>query len=305
MSWVSFVPSRNKIRRLELQDLCCIGGIDDVNLEALKGLRELRFTFKLIENQGGAEEVRLPESLSCLTDLEVLQVGTSNGKLPWSQFTGFLDHGKHLTRLAKLRELGAYGKLDGYEGAVAGQLMHLTKLELCQGNLLWLQDVACPQLMNLSLHLNWVDEQAVQQMARLTQLTCLRLNVGVAEAPHEQQFWVGLEPLSLGLSKLARLELVMWGVQQRDPAVVLGVPDISSFKQIKQLQLLRVMDPERCIPQQPSSAELLRHLSKVTQLEELQLEGYSTISPALVLGLAGATAATAAGRAVQAPRFCK
>jgi hypothetical protein len=42
------------------------------------------------------------------------------------------------------------------------------------------------------------------------------------------------------------------------------------------------------LPAEPSSLELLQGLSKLTQLEKLQLEGYSTLSPSLALGLVAA-----------------
>jgi hypothetical protein len=80
--------------RLECLNLCCDHDIYDVNLQALKGLRELRLTFEVSSSSWKVQSVSLSDSISSLTDLEVLHVGTSNGKLPWNQYAGALEVGK-------------------------------------------------------------------------------------------------------------------------------------------------------------------------------------------------------------------
>ena len=61
------------------------------------------------------------------------------------------------------------------------------------------------------------------------------------------------------------------------------MPDLSAFTQLKQLQLVCLMHPnDSDVPKQPSSSDFLQGLSKLTQLEQLQLEGYSTVTPGMV-----------------------
>ena len=92
------------------------------------------------------------------------------------------------------------------------------------------------------------------------------------------------------LHELRRLELVNYvrGFPAEDEERLqnLAVPDLSAFSQIKQLQLVCSMDPHTGVPGQPSSSDFLQGLSKLTQLEQLQLEGYSTFTPGMVCCLA-------------------
>ena len=65
----------------------------------------------------------------------------------------------------------------------------------------------------------------------------------------------------------------------------LAVPELSAFTQIKQLQLVCLMDPSKQLPEQPSISVFLRGLTKLAQLEQLQLEGYSTVISVMVCAL--------------------
>ena len=285
--WAGYVAPGNNIMQLNCHGLCCPSSFEEFDFGRFPALRQLQILLKPPPHGYKVETVLLSESMSKLTALEVLNVGTTVCKYPWSQYSTTFSN-QHLMCLSKLQELDAYGIDINYDEPARGQLSQLTRLYLLDFgdfSLPWFRAVELPQLQQLKLELPCVDDAAVQQLASLTQLTCLGLIVGQEFPQPGKQFWVSLEPLALSLRQLLQLNLVTWGAQQEGD--VLPLPDISRFDQIKQLQLVRVMDPGFIVPAQPSSVQLLQGLSKLTQLEELQLEGYSTISPALVSGLTG------------------
>ena len=293
--WTNHVPRGNCIQKLTFQ-LCRMGPEDRhaAGFERLSTLRELSFIRYPSPEVNHMELVQLPACLSSVTTLEVLRVGTIDSKMPWHQHYGEMRTLQPLLRNGcRLRELDKVRPCRLDEAAVRG-LRHLTKLGLwaiyddVPG---WLVGATCPELKHLVLEMSYVSQQDVQQISTLRQLTHLRLDVGEVgvDFGEQQQFWATLDLLAHSLSSLVRLEIVTWGLEE-SRWVTLGLPGLGAFTQIKQLQVVRVMDDDHNVgpPSEPSSAELLQGLSQLTQLEVLELEGYSTITPGLVLGLAAA-----------------
>ena len=284
--WMRQVPVDNKLQALHLQNLCQSGGaLLEVDFGKVPKLRELRCLFAPLEGVYDCEVVFLSPSVLLLVELEVLWVGTY-GARPWNQHCWELDQEPDLTSCcSKLREMGRFSSCD-LQMQCPSQLSLLHFYASQHRMPSWLTPVGCPQLQRLVVEAADIREDMVQQLASLTQLTCLRLDVGDEETAESE--WASLDLLGRSLPNLVRLELVSWGGESEDEGAVLVVPDVSSFTQIKQLQLMCVMDPDRPQPGQPSSTELLQGLSKLTQLEQLQLEGYSTVTPGLVGCLIGA-----------------
>jgi hypothetical protein len=291
--WMLHVPQGNCIQKLTFQLERMGGYAHFADFQHLSSLRELSFLRYPSPEVSHMELVQLPHSLSKVATLEVLSVGTTaEVKMPWHQHYGEMRTLRALLGSGcKLRELSKVRPCALDEAAVRG-LRHLTKLGLwaIYDDLpAWLTAVNCPDLRHLVLEMAYASAEDVQQIATLTQLTHLRLDVGeLSASPDVEQYWASLDPLARSLSKLVRLEIVTWGLET-SLQVTLGLPDLAAFSRIRELQVIRVMDPSSGpLPAQPSSSELLQGLSKLTQLEQLQLEGYSTLSPGLVLGLVAA-----------------
>ena len=143
---------------------------------------------------------------------------------------------------------------------------------------------SCPQLKRLRLDANGFLDGTIQFVAKLTQLTWLQLSAALPQMYGDGDTWDDLGVLGKSLPHLHRLELInptSESLLDRAP-VGLAVPELSAFTQIKQLQLVCLVDPSEQLPEQPSSNDFLQGLSKLTQLEQLQLEGYSTVTPVMV-----------------------
>jgi hypothetical protein len=285
--WMRQVPPSNDVQMLHLQNLCQSGGtlLEVADFGKVPKLKELRCLFAPLEGVYDCEVVYLSPSILLLADLEVLWVGTY-GARPWNQHCWELDQEPELTMCcSKLREMGRFSSC-GLQMQCPAQLSLLHFYASQHRMPSWLTPSGCPQLQRLVVEAADIWEDMVQQLASLVQLTCLRLDVGDEETP--ESGWASLDLLGRSLPNLVRLELVSWGGSAEDEGAVLVVPDVSSFTQIKQLQLMCVMDPGKPLPSQPSSTQLLQGLSRLTGLEELQLEGYSTVTPGLVGCLIGA-----------------
>jgi len=137
-------------------------------------------------------------------------------------------------------------------------------------------------LKRLRLDANGFPDSVIRSVSRLTQLTWLQLSAALPQMFGEGETWDDLGVLAL--PHLHRLELInatSESLLDRKP-VALVMPDLSAFTQIRQLQLVCLVEPSEQLPEQPSSTDFLQGLSKLTQLEQLQLEGYSTVTPVLV-----------------------
>ena len=205
-----------------------------------------------------------------------------------------MGRGQLLNHLPKLRKLGWIINIEELAVPAEAQLSKLEELrELRCFELLLTKLTAsmCPQLQTIMVESGEFSE-TLQQLAAFTQLTALRLDGGVADAISGVEGWGNMRVLGHSLHRLRRLELVNYmagfpaEAEDDEQLGELAVPDLSAFTQIKQLQLVCLMDPRKDIPKQPSSSDFLQGLSKLTQLEQLQLEGYSTITPAMVPCLA-------------------
>ena len=293
--WMNHIPCCNQLRELHV---CGFGReaswslFHGVKLSILSVLKELHVLMEPASRIDLVKSVQLPLCLTSLSNLEVLEVSSSKSELLGAPYyfvpepgqLGFLKH------LPKLRKLG-WIHLERLEVPAAAQLIQLEELRCSEALPAWLTASMCPQLQTLLVE-NGAFSGNLQRLAGLSQLTALRLDRGVAHALGLIQGWPDMRVLGHGLQQLRRLELVNYvayppaEAEVDEEAPELAVPDLSAFCQIKQLRLVCLMEPHTAIPEQPSSSDFLQGLSKLTQLEQLQLEGYSTFTPGMVCCLA-------------------
>ena len=289
--WLDHAAEGNVLQQLDLWGSAYLPA-RRTPLGALPRLRVL--TFHLPPRAGPCEGswVNIPSSVAELHELEVLWISTGpKNKYPWPQ------HGLRLPpavvpfvfrSCAHLRKVGGI-MLDGVVGA---NLEHLQELYACIEEPFAVSSAAYPQLQRLVLELHsGLCEATVEQLGSFTQLTSLRLDTGVATLNRDNMFlpWADLEPLAGSLPVLRELELFNAtgeGANVEDVANRMVIPSgLSSFTQIKQLRLVCVMDPAVPVPAQFSSDEFYQGLSRLTQLEQLQLEGYSSITSNMLMVL--------------------
>ena len=240
-----------------------------------------------------------------------------------------------LESCVKLRELGCLGGMvvadfnhvagwqDELQPDFTAELIaakvkcnQLTKLHVAElagdGIPAWVCPAICPQLQHLVVEMSEGRWPYREELSALTSLTCLSLDAGRNPQQPATDSGLGLVELGRSLTQLQRLELVNYtapldlvsadlgndsGVKYKRclADMKLAVPDLSSFSQLKQLQLKCVMhraygSREGEIPyaEQPRQQEFYERLLPLTGLEELELIGYSTVSavsPGLVGGL--------------------
>jgi hypothetical protein len=154
-------------------------------------------------------------------------------------------------------------------------------------------NAACfPSLQHLVVECDRVTTSMVQCLAQLTTLTCLQLSSGAIfyrTGFDSSEGWCGLEDLGDSLLLLRRLELVScFGSKDVTADIhlpLLVMPILSTFTQLKQLQLACTPHPRKILPDQPSPADFLAGLSELTQLEQLEVLGYSSVNPGLLTDL--------------------
>ena len=290
--WMKHVPSGNQVQELRVlyfSSDASISLFDRVDLSRLSVLKGLHVLMEAVLGVGVLGLVSLPLSLTSLSNLELLEVSSSKPELPGPQYYFSIEPGQHgfLNHLPKLRKLGWVIRPQHLEVAAEAQPSQLEELRYYGEVPAWLTASMCPQLQTIMVEGRGFSE-AMQRLAALTQLTALRLDGGVAHAVHSIDGWGDMRVLANSLHRLRRLELVNYvpeeaeQVEEGEQLQKLAMPDLSAFTQIKQLQLVALMDFDSGgIPGQPSCTEFLQGLSKLTQLEQLQLEGYSWRGTAL------------------------
>jgi hypothetical protein len=265
----------------------------NLDFSGMLGLRELHIVLSDYYEAFGS---LMPTSISQLSGLEVLQLGTAGQpRAPWlGPVWQEPVLGMSTTVLASctsLRSLGYAHILS--DVPVEVHLPHLSSLQLEVWDTLpeMINTSCCPSLQHLVVQCSeeyCPTTSLVQRLAQLTALTCLQLNSGgpYYDAYYRQTSWCGLEPLGRSLLMLRRLELVScYGDKQRDWLAPLVMPNLSTFTQLKQLQLACGLNPKWRIPPQPSPADFLGGLSGLTQLEQVELLGYSSVTPGLMTDL--------------------
>ena len=290
--WMNHIPSGNQLKELHVLnfDRDASGSLfSGVELSSLSVLKELHVLMEPFCGMHNVEWVQLPLCLTTLSNLEVVDVGSSKPELQGPQYYLTVGRGQLglLKHLPKLRKLGWIINIEELEAPANAQLSQLQELQYYELLPDWLTPSTCPQLQTMMVEVEEFPGPLLQ-LAALTQLTALRLE-GAADAMPALEGWGDMRVLGHGLHRLQRLELVNYvtaSAEEAEDHERLPVSDLSAFTQIKQLQLICLMDPGKHVPKQPSSSDFLQGLSKLTQLEQLQLEGYSTVTPAMVPCLA-------------------
>ena len=284
------IPSGNQLKELHVLNFerdASESLFRGVELSSLSVLKELHVLMK--PEIGRIEFVHLPLSLTSLSSLEVLEISSSKPELPGPQyyFVPAIKQYGLLNHLPKLRKLGWVIGVQELDVPAAAQPTQLEELRFLGGLPSWLTTSMCPQLQRIVVEPSMVFPGVLQRLTGLTQLTALRLDQRMGHARCGIEVWGDMRVLAHSLHRLQRLELVNFATLGGDgQRPKLAVPDLSQFTQIKQLQLFCLMAPHKDIPEQPSSSDFLQGLSKLTQLEQLQLEGYSTVTPGMVSILA-------------------
>ena len=295
--WMNHIPSGNQLKEFQVRNFGLDASsslFDGVDLGRLSVLKELHVLME--RSPVGIDAcgwVQLPLCLTSLSNLDVLEVSSSKPELPGQQCYLELVPGQFglLNQLPKLRKLGGVINVQQLEVPAAAQLSHLEELCFYGDPPGWLTASMCPQLKTIMVE-GHDFSGVLQGLATFTQLTALRLDGGVAYARSQLDGWGDMRVLGRGLHQLRRLEVVNYVAaepqddEDAEQLPWLAVPDLSAFTEIKQLQLVCLMDPDNNVPEQPSSSDFLQGLSKLTQLEQLQLEGYSTFTPGMVCCLA-------------------
>ena len=306
-AWLRGLPQPNQLQQLQALQCPAFAGPGIADLGLVQALRELHCSGIRHESFSAVVGKMMPDSVSKLSDLEVLWVESCNSRVPWAQHVW---KGLNIDAVAvncpKLKRLGAVMPF-GMGNILSVPLAQLTELHMLdwvsQAPVEWFLPANFPQLQHLALEFAVLSQQLVDRLAGFTQLTQLRLDNGSAcmrGSLYQLGAWASLDLLGSSLTKLVCLELVNCTAEAAADFIAGGAaaaaaahplalpPGLSSFTQIRQLHLFCVMGPGKPMPKQPSSVELLQGLSKLTQLEELQLKGYSTVTPGCLVGLVGA-----------------
>ena len=299
--WASIFQPDNQLRELHILNYPDLEGrlLESMELGALSELTELRISLTANSEFDDCYSMALPASVTLLSKLQVLEVGTYDWQAATMQHCCRLRLPGDVRLLGELRELKVLGWVSLHApkyGPRAG-LCKLTKLCCCVSDRPlpdWMTASSCPLLQELQLDGVSFSDVDIQSVARLTQLTSLRLDAAIHHMEGYAVSWANMEVLGRRVPALHRLELINYTSEellpidlepQRDLQPLL-MPNLSALTQIKQLQLVCELDPGKDVPEQPSSSEFLQGLSKLTQLEQLQLEGYSTVTPVMVSILA-------------------
>ena len=288
--WLQHAAGCSNLQQLQLINL--YWGEEDLDLGGMPHLKELRFV-----NSPSDDTFAIPSSITKLIYLEVLWLGTLGSSYPWEQHywenssdTELLMHISE--QCPMLRQLGPlFNQWDNPH--VPQPFKNLTHLGIMAEFVPpWLDHIKCPSLVNLTFEGGRVTYESWQQLARLSCLTCLQLIPCYGEIPVEQnnEGWGQLDVLAAGLCNLQRLELVNHFAEPATPQCRfprLSMPRLSGFTQLKQLRLACAVKPDHPLPEQLTAADLFRGLSRLTQLEQLELIGYVAVNPAVVSALIG------------------
>ena len=290
-------------------------------------LREFRGYFAASGDHQGQCQCfwEMPRSLSKLIKLEVLHVCTwqdmqlRGWELPWENNVLSLSEPDQpapgdevlrcCTNLVSLKWL--YTSQESFHAP----LPKLTSLAVRLDGSIdrvpddWLTPEAYPQLRKLWLavagNFDWM---MLEPLTALTQITCLRLDMGFVYFMRGDTWedwcgdWSRLPMLGPALPQLQRLELVNYCQRggDREKNLPLACPDLSMFTQVKQLKLLAGTRFEEVV-EEPRLQEWGQGLSKLPQLEDLELTGYHSVCPKMVVGLVKGVTATLTRLAVGVP----
>ena len=294
-SWLQHAVACTELQQLHLLDFrynnrrpdpdCLFCG--GVVLGQLQSLRELRFSFAAADDPKQACEVGLPASVAQLTNLEVLWVGTKASRYPWEQHYWWDSERVLPALLSSCSNLTSIGNVmadqdDGglLSAPIAARVMGLHVTSDIGDLAAWVT-LTAPTLRHLVVESVGFKKSMLADVRKLTQLTFLRLDTSWAFANEQGAGWAGLAALGDSLPQLQRLELGSYHSNAFDTSYRLAMPDLSAFMQIKQLQLLGcIEDPTKPLPQQPIGDDVLRCLSKLTQLEQLEVIGlFEAVTP--------------------------
>ena len=269
-SWLSCIGPGNRLQTLQLINFNCPGPqlFAYARMGHLVGLRELRV---LMAPAKGDSRVLFHGSWRTLSALEVLEVGPY-GAQDFSQrqiYWGNPDSTTGLLQLTKLKSLGFYfpAFLDYTDLGQQIQLLQLTELCFWMKTGVppkWVTPVGCPQLRRLIVEARCFSSDAIECYATQSQLTCLRLDGARAHltAGESLVLWSSFDQLQNCLPRLQRLELFNYvGSEEQVQAGrlhPLKMPDLSVFPQIRQLQLVCMMDPEKEVLSSPAAVSSCR-----------------------------------------------
>jgi hypothetical protein len=265
-----------------------------LDFSGLSELRDLRYICSS-PDPGVKRGYRAPGFISQLTCLELLQLGMLQNRYPFhGPYLDFFGEEYDMAAadiLATCTQLRSLGHVSLPEVSFEVCFLHLSSLQLVVGHQLSvLLNPSCfPSLQHLVVECNRVTPSMVECLAQLSALTCLKLSSGEIFFNSEVSMggWCGVEALGHSLLQLHRLELVScFGSTGRmvdqNPLVM---PNLSTFTQLKQLQLACALNPRKALPAQPSPADFLASLSGLTQLEQLEVLGYSSVTSGLLTDL--------------------
>jgi hypothetical protein len=265
---------------------------DLIKFSSVPHLTELQY-LKSPDSGDRISDITLPASFSSLVDLQVLWVGTAGALRFWNYHYWGIDHSSALLstlseHCPKLRRLGPLLLAESYP-APTQPFQHLSHIALLDNIPEWLSHTLFPSLSDLIIEADPMDSGVIVQLARLTGLSCLQLNMAYSYMELASACrWAPLEPLASNLSQLQRLELVNYCADSATPNPryrALAMPMLPGFMQLKQLRLACAVDVDHPLPEQLTAADLLRGLSGLTQLERLELMGYVAVTPAVVSAL--------------------
>ena len=290
--WLQHAASCSDLQQLQLINLYS-EGLQGQDFGRFAQLKELRF-----DNSTGRDLSLgriLPGSITKLTGLEVLWLGTLGSSHLWEYYywVGDLEDALFVElsqQCPKLRQLGPVCECE--DSPVPQPFKHLSHLVLLERVPLWLDDIRCPSLVNLIIEVHsYVRDELLEQLVQLTGLTCMQLNAAYAYVEKmilPEAGWAQLDRLAAGLCSLQRLELLNHFAEPATPQhrfPPLTMPRLSAFTQLQQLRLACAVNHRHPLPKQLTAADLLQGLSGLTQLEQLELIGYVAVTPAVVCAL--------------------
>jgi hypothetical protein len=290
--WASSILAATTLRKLQLVDGDLAVELKDIS--CLQSLTAIICSYSSVEDVHYVCYHPLPVSITSLSKLEVLRIEDKDPCYPWRQnywiADSLIEVSAHCPNLCEMGPVADDGVRPTTEAVMRGAMMQQLTYSSChavRSNEL-LGCIPAVPLANLQyLHVSdeAVSRDLVQCICGATQLTQLRLDTAHMSAIGRAvpMAWSGLNPIGRALPKLQRLELANpYEMTASAPYFRVVMPELSAFTQIKQLQLVVGMDAKQPCPEQPSTLELLQGLSQLTQLEHLELLGYSTLTPALV-----------------------
>ena len=180
-NWLQHAAGCSNLQQLQLINLYGEDwGLQHLDFGGIAHLKELRF----VNSPGRDTSVGriLPASITKLTNLEVLWLGTLGSSHPWEYYYWDLDDENVLSLMdvseqcPMLRQLGPLCKCDNSD--VPRPFKHLSHLVLLDSVPLWLDHIRCPSLVNLTIEpaSKSISDELLQQLCQLKGLTCLQLN---------------------------------------------------------------------------------------------------------------------------------